>query len=115
MINSDQDSNRTNPQKLCSILVKFVCLGKDLIVEVLFKKYSYDETINKRARPVDQQFPEQRKWKIINDAWVPEKVDYPLQDTPTQWGLVHKKRNDAVIKFFFASKMKLILKKFEIR
>ena len=58
--------------------------------------YSYDETINRRERPAGQQFPEQRKWKIINDAWVPEKVDYPVQSTPTQWGLVHKKRNDTV-------------------
>lgn len=56
----------------------------------------YDETINQRARPAGQEFPEKRKWKIINDAWVPEKIDYPVQDTPTQWGLVHKKRNDEV-------------------
>ena len=45
---------------------------------------SYDETINNRARPgpempFGQQYPKKRQWKIINDAWVPEKIDYPLQ------------------------------------
>lgn len=44
--------------------------------------------------PEGQQFPEKREWKIINDAWVPEKVDFPVQGTPTKWGLVDKKRNE---------------------
>ncbi|CAF1029802.1 unnamed protein product [Brachionus calyciflorus] len=60
---------------------------------------TYDETINKRPRPGPaiphgQQFPENREWKIINDKWAPEKIDFPLQDSPTKWGLVDKKRNE---------------------
>lgn len=40
--------------------------------------------INNRQRPGSvipkgQKFPEKRKWKIIKDRWVPEKIDYPLQ------------------------------------
>lgn len=60
----------------------------------------YDEQISKRSRPgpelpQGQQYPEKRTWKIINgDAWVPEKIDYPLQASPTSWGLVEKKTND---------------------
>jgi hypothetical protein len=59
-----------------------------ILVRVFFSSVyvldRYDEQIGKRARPppeipVGQQYPEKRKWKIINDAWVPEKIDYPLQ------------------------------------
>lgn len=40
--------------------------------------------MNRRARrspeiPLSQKFPEKREWKIIKDAWVPEKSDHPLQ------------------------------------
>lgn len=60
----------------------------------------YDEQISKRERPGPevphgQQIPEKRTWKIINgDAWVPERIDHPLQAAPTSWGLVDKKRNE---------------------
>lgn len=59
----------------------------------------YDEQISKRNRPgpevpQGQQFPDKRKWKIINDAWVPEKIDHPLQAEPTSWGLVDKLKNE---------------------
>lgn len=58
----------------------------------------YDEQIGKRARPppeipAGQQYPDKRKWKIISDAWLPEKIDHPLQDAPTSWGLVDKHRD----------------------
>lgn len=61
----------------------------------------YDEQIGQRSRPAPevpkgQQFPEKREWKIIRDEWVPEKVDYPLQDAPTNWGLVEKHRNNTM-------------------
>ena len=62
---------------------------------------TYDETICNRPRPgpdipFGQQYPKERKWKIINDAWVPEKVDYPLQASPTKWGLVEKQKNNLI-------------------
>jgi len=42
----------------------------------------YDEIYNGR-RMTDQggsmRFPETRRWSMINDAWKPEKSDYPLQ------------------------------------
>lgn len=58
----------------------------------------YDEQIGQRARPgpevpQGQQFPEKRKWEIINAQWKPEKIDYPLQSEPTNWGLGDKHRN----------------------
>lgn len=53
-------------------------------MDLFFYDLRYDEQISKRNRPAPelpqgQQFPDKRKWKIINDAWVPEKIDYPLQ------------------------------------
>lgn len=52
----------------------------------------YDQEINRRS--IHSSFPEKRQWKIIHDAWVPEKTDHPLQDTPTRaGGLVDSRRN----------------------
>lgn len=44
----------------------------------------YDQDINRRRRPepeypLGQKLPAKRDWKIINDCWVPEKSDHPLQ------------------------------------
>ncbi|CAF0982280.1 unnamed protein product [Didymodactylos carnosus] len=51
----------------------------------------YDEHYNGRPRPIDQQFPHNRRWEVANDRWVPEKTDYPLLAEPTSWGLSRKK------------------------
>ena len=54
----------------------------------------YDEDINRRARPATQKLPEQRIWKIIDNKWLPEKIDQAMQAEPTRWGMVDKKRDE---------------------
>jgi hypothetical protein len=51
----------------------------------------YDEIFNKRRPQSDNDL---RKWNILNDRWLPEKIDHPIQDTPTNWGFTERKKNE---------------------
>jgi len=68
-------------------------LSTDLVFGHHGKAYSnnmisiYDEYYNKRERPSNQKFPDRRSWNSKTMHWAPEKIDYPLQAEPTNWGL----------------------------
>ncbi|XP_043917665.1 uncharacterized protein C1orf158 homolog [Protopterus annectens] len=49
---------------------------------------SYDENFNKR---VNRALPPLRTWDGKKLAWVPERSDYPLEEPPTNFGLLDKK------------------------
>ena len=39
------------------------------------------------------QFPDERKWALQNDCWLPEHSDHPLQGEPTRLGPIVKQQN----------------------
>ncbi|ESO10837.1 hypothetical protein HELRODRAFT_167340 [Helobdella robusta] len=51
----------------------------------------YDEHINRRARPCNQELPPLRKWNLFRKTWQPERNDFPLTGNPTNWGLANWK------------------------
>nr|CAB3226637.1 uncharacterized protein C1orf158 homolog [Phallusia mammillata] len=46
----------------------------------------YDEQFNKRERDGDK-LPDLRKWDGHKLAWAPERSDFPMQGSPTNFGL----------------------------
>ena len=38
------------------------------------------------------QFPDERKWALQNDCWLPEHSDHPLQGEPTRLGVPENQR-----------------------
>ncbi|CAF1318694.1 unnamed protein product [Adineta steineri] len=53
---------------------------------------SYDEQYNKRGAYGEHQDNSERKWAVPDNHWLPERSDHPLENTPTSWGLVERKR-----------------------
>ncbi|CAF1578019.1 unnamed protein product, partial [Adineta ricciae] len=54
---------------------------------------SYDEHYNRRGPYGHERFPDERKWALQNDCWLPEHSDHPLQGEPTRLGPIAKQQN----------------------
>ncbi|CAL8095542.1 unnamed protein product [Calicophoron daubneyi] len=53
---------------------------------------SYDQEFGNRKREGINYLPPLRTWSSRDLCWKPEKSDYPIIGSPTNWGLLEKKR-----------------------
>jgi len=53
----------------------------------------YDEHYNQRERDTSNKLPDLRNWDSHRLAWLPEKSDFPIQGTSTNFGLADKMKS----------------------
>ena len=57
--------------------------------------FSYDEHYQRRGPYGKDQIHEERRWQILENTWLPERSDHPLESEPTNWNLAEIKRSQS--------------------